>query len=77
MTDDDDCLHCEIWRVIRTYNERHKNLQFDDVMAALADVVGDNIWIAGKTGDRERTAIIERIDKRTAWRKKHGGIKRG
>jgi NTP pyrophosphatase (non-canonical NTP hydrolase) len=65
---DEDCLHCEIWHAIKKYGDEHAGLCYEEVMESLADVVGDNIWIAKEHAGRMRKVFDERLKRRIALR---------
>ena len=37
----DACMHCALWQVVRDFEARHPDGCVEDVLIALADVIGD------------------------------------
>ena len=42
-----DCLHCDLWPVIKKFCTEHPGGCVEDVLDALADVIGDQLATEG------------------------------
>jgi hypothetical protein len=68
--EDQDCLHCVLWPVIRKFCAEHPNGYVTDVLDALADVIGDQLASEGSRPYQEE--FILRVEKRIRKRIRFG-----
>jgi hypothetical protein len=60
MANDDDCLHCVLWPVIRKFCAEHPDGCVQDVLDALAYVIGDQLMSKGSRPHQEE--FIRRVN---------------
>jgi hypothetical protein len=67
-----DCLHCDLWSVIKKFCAEHPNGCIEDVLNALADVIGDQLASEGSAPYQD-----EFIRKITVLNKRIEHVRRG
>lgn len=65
----EDCLHCDLWPVINKFCADHPNGVVEDVLMALADVIGDQLASEGSAPYQDE--FIGKINDRIKRRIEH------
>jgi hypothetical protein len=65
----EECLHCVLWPVIKKFCLEHPDGYVENMLLALADVIGDQLATKGSTPYREEfiDTINRRIRERTEF----------
>ena len=74
----DDCLHCDIWKAIENYTERHPDENPVEMFTALASVIGDALSLipGDDTTGRMLALVREQINEQFWYIRNQGQERR-